>query len=66
LEGKTLVSADGLKSVKESITTNQNSKNSQKQRTRLTYNYFESMQNKIAPAVRSIKNQYLNKKNISV
>ncbi|HRU50223.1 MAG TPA: N-acetylmuramoyl-L-alanine amidase, partial [Candidatus Absconditabacterales bacterium] len=62
LEGKTLTSASGLKSVKETITSKQASK---AQRTRLTYDYFESMQSKIAPAVRAIKNDYINKNNIT-
>jgi len=51
-----------LKSVKETITSKQASK---AQRTRLTYDYFESMQSKIAPAVRAIKNDYINKNNIT-
>lgn len=62
LEWKTLTSASGLKSVKETITSKQASKT---KRTRLTYDYFESMQSKIAPAVRAIRNDYINKNNIT-
>lgn len=62
LEWKTLTSASGLKSVKETITSKQTPKT---KRTRLTYDYFESMQSKIAPAVRAIRNDYINKNNIT-
>ena len=67
LDGKTLVSATGLKSVKETIntTTTTTTKPTQtQQKTKLTYDYFESLQNKIAPAIKGIKSQYINKNNI--
>ena len=36
-----------------------------KKSTKLTYEYFESQQSKIAPAVKKIKNDYISKNNIS-
>ncbi len=65
LDGKTLTSASGLKSVKETVSTTSPKTNQTQQRTRLTYDYFESLQTKIAPAVRWIRNDYINKNNIT-
>ena len=54
LEWKTLTSAsDNTKK-----TTNSKA-------TKLTYNYFQSLQAKIAPAIKSIKNKYLDKHDVS-
>jgi peptidoglycan hydrolase-like amidase len=64
LEWKTLTSASWLKSVQETINTNKSKSTSSQQKTRLTYDYFESLQTKIAPAVRWIRNDYINKNNI--
>lgn len=52
-----------LQSYLKSNSTTNTTKKSQSQK--MTYEYFESMQTKIAPAVRQIKNEYITKNNIT-
>ena len=51
LQWKTLTSASDIQNSKKTTSK------------KLTYNYFESIQTKIAPAIKSIKNQYLENNN---
>lgn len=56
-----------LPSVQPDYTETTSTKNSttKKTSTKLTYEYFESQQTKIAPAIKQIKNDYISKKNIT-
>lgn len=65
LEWKTLTSASGIKSVYETVNKPNSNTSTSAPKTKLTYDYFQSTQSKIAPAVRAIKNDYINKNNIS-
>ena len=65
LDGKILTSASGLKSVQETINVTTVKPNQNTQKTKLTYDYFESLQTKIAPAIKWIRNDYINKNNIT-
>lgn len=58
-----MTSSNSLKSVYDTnITPTTNQKTT---KTKLTYNYFESLQTKIAPAVRWIRNDYITKNDIT-
>lgn len=65
MDWKTLTSSSSLKSVYETNSNTSTTNNNTQKKTKLTYNYFESLQNKIAPAIKSIRDDYISKNKIS-